>query len=55
MQYVKRENLFLKNYKLNTVLKSYGIEEEVPHRALEDARLEEKLILKVKKLLDTLK
>lgn len=55
MQYVKKENLFLKNYKLNTVLKTYGIEEEVPHRALEDARLEEKLILKVKKLLDTLK
>lgn len=55
MQYVKKENLFLKNYKLKTVLKSYGIEEEVPHRALEDARLEEKLILKVKKLLDTLK
>ena len=55
MQYVKKENLFLKNYKLNTVLKTYGIEEEVPHRALEDAILEEKLILKVKKLLDMLK
>lgn len=55
MQYVKKENLFLKNYKLKTVLNSYGIEEEVPHRALEDARLEEKLILKMKKLLDTLK
>lgn len=55
MQYVKKENLFLKNYKLNTVLKTFGIEEEVPHRALEDSRLEEKLILKVKKLLDTLK
>lgn len=55
MQYVKKENLFLKNYKLKTVLNSYGIDEEVPHRALEDARLEEKLILKVKKLLDTLK
>ena len=55
MQYVKKENLFLKNYKLNTVLKTYGIEEEVPHRALEDSRLEEKLILKVKKLMDTLK
>lgn len=55
MQFVKKENLFLKNYKLNTVLKTYGIEEEVPHRALEDSRLEEKLILKVKKLMDTLK
>lgn len=55
MQYVKKENLFLKNYKLNTVLKTYGIEEEVPHRALEDSRLEEKLIVKVKKLMDTLK
>lgn len=55
LQYVKKENLFLKNYKLNTVLKTYGIEEEVPHRALEDAILEEKLILKVKKLFDMLK
>lgn len=55
LQYVKKENLFLKNYKLNTALKSYGIDEEVPHRALEDARLEEKLILKVKKLLASLK
>ena len=54
MQFIKRDNLFLKNYKLETVLKSYGIEEKVPHRALEDAILEEKLIHKVKKLWDIL-
>ena len=54
MQFVKRDKLFLNNYKLETVLKSYGIEEKVPHRALEDARLEEKLIHKVKKLWDIL-
>lgn len=54
MQFVKKDNLFLNNYKLETVLKSYGIDEEVPHRALEDAILEEKLIHKVNKLWDIL-
>lgn len=54
MQFVKRDNLFLNNYKLETVLKSYGIDEKVPHRALEDAVLEEKLIHKVNKLWDKL-
>lgn len=54
MQFVKKDNLFLNNYKLETVLKSYGIDEKVPHRALEDAILEEKLIHKVKKLWDKL-
>jgi len=36
---VKKKNLFLNNYKLQTVLKEYGIAEEVPHRALQDAKL----------------
>lgn len=54
MQFVKKDNLFLNNYKLETVLKSYGIDEKVPHRALEDAILEEKLIHKVNKLWDIL-
>ena len=54
MQFVKKDNLFLNNYKLETVLKSYSIDEEVPHRAIEDAILEEKLIHKVNKLWDIL-
>lgn len=54
MQFVKKDNLFLNNYKLETALKSYSIDEEVPHRALEDAILEEKLIHKVNKLWDIL-
>lgn len=54
MQFVKKDSLFLNNYKLETVLKSYSIDEEVPHRALEDAILEEKLIHKVNKLWDIL-
>ncbi len=54
MQFVKKDNLFLDNYKLETVLRSYGIDEKVPHRALEDAILEEKLIHKVNKLWDIL-
>ena len=35
--YVKREKMFLKNYKLETVLKEYGIKNKVDHRALADA------------------
>lgn len=54
MKYVKREKLFLQNYKLQTVLKEYGIDEKVPHRALEDARLSLKLISKVNNLRDKL-
>lgn len=36
---VKKENLFQKNYKLQTTLKNYGINQTVPHRALGDALL----------------
>lgn len=39
MRYVKKEKMFLRDYKLKTVLAAYGIFEEVPHRALKDARL----------------
>ena len=38
MKFVKKEKMFLGNYKLYTVLKAYGIQEEVPHRALADAK-----------------
>ncbi|MGI6689157.1 MAG: type I-E CRISPR-associated endoribonuclease Cas2e [Christensenellales bacterium] len=38
-RYVKKEKMFLKDYKLRTALIAYGILEEVPHRALKDARL----------------
>ena len=51
MKYVKSEKLFLDNYKLQTVLKSYGIEEKVPHRALLDSLLIYKLSTKVNKFL----
>ncbi len=39
MKTVRREQLFQENYRLETTLKSYGIAEKVPHRALEDAKL----------------
>ena len=55
MKYVKQEKLFLENYKLQTVLKEYGINEKVPHRALEDAKLSLKLLNKVNKLKEILK
>ena len=50
MKYVKNDKLFLKNYKLETVVKEYGIEETVPHRALGDVRIIQKLIGKLDKL-----
>lgn len=50
MRVVKKEQLFLPNYKLQTSLKAYGIIAEVPHRALDDAKLIYQLSCKVKKL-----
>lgn len=44
---VKKEQIFQENYKLETTLKSYGINEQVPHRALEDAKLIFRLSSKV--------
>lgn len=55
MKYVKQEKLFLENYKLQTVIKEYGIDEKVPHRALGDAEICLRLLEKVKKLRDLLK
>lgn len=52
MKFVKNEKLFLPNYKLQTVIKEYGVGDEVPHRALEDARLIYKLAVKVNKFKD---
>lgn len=52
MKFVKNEKLFLLNYKLQTVIKEYGVGDEVPHRALEDARLIYKLAFKVNKFRD---
>lgn len=49
VKFVKNEKLFLANYKLQTVIKEYGIDEEVPHRALADAKLIYKLSTKVNK------
>ena len=52
MKFVKNEKLFLANYKLQNVIKEYGVGNEVPHRALEDARLIYKLAVKVNKFRD---
>lgn len=54
MQYVKNDKLFLKNYKLETVIKEYGINKSVPHRALEDVKIIQKLIAKLNKLVKRL-
>ncbi len=47
MGLVKKEKMFLKSYKLKDVLPTYGINEPVLHRALEDARLTHALAIKV--------
>ena len=47
MKFVKKEKMFLENYKLKTSLKAYGILENVPHRALEDTKLMVNLAMKV--------
>ncbi len=47
MSLVKREKMFLDNYKFLNVLNSYGIETEVQHRALEDVKLLDQLISKL--------
>ena len=52
MRYVKLEKMFLTDYKLKTALTAYGIVEEVPHRALKDARLIARLANKVNKFQD---
>ncbi|MHA6602997.1 type I-E CRISPR-associated endoribonuclease Cas2e [Aerococcus urinae] len=51
MSFVKKERLFLPNYKLESALSAYGINEEVPHRALADVHLIYRLALKVNKFL----
>lgn len=55
MKFVKNDKLFLKNYKLETVLKEYGIQAVVPHRALEDVKIIQELIGKLDKLVNILK
>lgn len=55
MKYVKQEKLFLENYKLQTVIKAYELNDKVPHRALDDAKICLKLLYKVNKLRDILK
>lgn len=54
-RYVKKEKMLLRNYKLETALKAYGILESVPHRALQDALLIAQLSTKVNKFQDIIK
>jgi CRISPR-associated endoribonuclease cas2 len=55
MKYVKRDKMFLKNYKLDTVLSEYGINIKVPHRAIEDVKIIRLLISKLDGLTNKLK
>lgn len=55
LTFVKKEKLFLINYKLQTVLKAYGILDNVPHRALADAKLTAELATKVNGFLMSMK
>jgi len=51
IRYVKREKMLLSDYKLKTTLVSYGLDDYVPHRALEDAKIIYHLSTKVNKFL----
>lgn len=55
MTFVKKEKILLPKYKLQTALQAYGINKQVPHRALEDSRLTAELSTKVNKFRDMLK
>lgn len=46
---IRREQIFQEDYKLETSLKSYGISENVPHRALGKAELVKRLAQKLNK------
>ena len=39
MYEAKRRNVYQQNYKFETTLKTYGIDQQVIHRALQDANL----------------
>lgn len=43
----KRKNSFQENYKFETTLRTYGVDQAIPHRALEDAKLMYKLYQKM--------
>lgn len=55
MEFVKKEKIFLDNYKLETVLKEYDFDTKVPHRALKDAKIIYDLSKKVQKFQDFVK
>lgn len=55
LRYVKKEKKYLADYSLETVIKEYGINEKVPHRALEDSRLTYQLSKQVNKFQENLK
>lgn len=50
-RYVKKEQIDLNNYKLQTVLKAYAMDDIVPHRALGDAEIIARLARKVNEFL----
>lgn len=54
MSAVKKENMYLKNYRLETVLKYYNLNHSVDHRALSDARKTYELAMKVNGFLDSI-
>ena len=49
MPIIRKEQIFQEDYKLETSLKSYGIRENVPYRALEKAELVKRLAQKLNK------
>ncbi len=54
LRFIKKDKMFLDNYRLTTVLPEYEIDTKVPHRALADAELILELSMKVNGFLDFL-
>lgn len=53
MRLIKKEKMFLSDYKLSTCLREYGLPCTIPHRAVQDAELIYQLSTKVNEFLKT--
>lgn len=54
LRFIKKKNMFLSSYRLEDVLMSYGIDEDVEHRAMSDVLVIHELAVKVNGFMDSL-
>ncbi|MBS6062677.1 type I-E CRISPR-associated endoribonuclease Cas2 [Criibacterium bergeronii] len=55
IKYIKKDKMFLENYKLQTVMQSYGINKKQKHRAIDDAKITFEISKKINKFLEKVK